>query len=106
MMKELYTINANDKQLRLIYSKREAGLFEYHSSDKAMYAFTHEQTEKAFLLAVSKEADNLYELNIASTENFSMFDGWKSATALLHRQLDIFMPIIQKFMEYALTNQI
>ena len=47
----------------------------------------------------------MFSLNIASTEDYGVFD-LNNAEELLNRQLLIFMPIIQKFIIDALTDTI
>lgn len=103
-MDELYNISVNNKRLCIVYNKSIGGLFRNYSSDKLMYNYIRTHTKEALQLAIHKESDELYVLNIASTQDFGFIE-WKYSQDILHRQLDIFMPIIQMFMEYALTNK-
>ena len=97
-MKEISTITANGKQLRVIYSKQEQGLHLSFSSDERIREYIFRNTEEAFCESVTVDDEGTYWLNIASTEDFGAFE-WKSMPELLDKQLSIFMPIIQKFIE-------
>lgn len=103
MINPLYTITVKDIQLQVIYDKREMGLYRFFSADSRMYDYVQNSIDKAFYDAVYKVSPTEYCLNIASVEDFSTLD-LKNERAFLEGQLTIFMPIIQRFMVYALTG--
>lgn len=92
-------------RLVIIYDKQQFGLFSFFSSDKRVGDYIFNNTESAFYEAIKEHSPGIYVLNIASVENFGAFD-WKNAKDLLNKQLQIFMPIIQKFMADALTDSL
>jgi len=99
----MYEIVAGKKKLSVIYNKMYGGLHMFFSADSRMYDYIHNHTEEAFYDAIVDIENGEYVLNIASTMNFGAFE-WKSEKMLLESQLNIFMPIIQKFMFDALTD--
>jgi len=52
-MEELPTITANGKQLRVIYSKQEQGLYLSFSSDEKIREYILRNTEEAFCESVT-----------------------------------------------------
>lgn len=90
-------------RLLLIYDKQSEGLHQLFTSDVEMGDYILQDTEKAFYSAIKMQNEYVFSLNTASTENFGAFN-WKDAKDLLSKQLQIFMPIIQKFMADALTD--
>ena len=102
-MEILYSIKAGNASLNIIYDKMEYGLYSLFSSDERMEKYICENVETAFYDSICKQEDETFLLNIASTEDFSFFE-WKHAKNLLQRQLGMFMPVIEKFMEDALTG--
>lgn len=104
-MEEVATITSNGKQLNVIYSKMKYGLYTFFSSDEGLAEYITREPEKAFLEAVSEDDEGICWLNIASTENFGYFEHWSGMSTLLNRQLTAFMPVVQKFIEYAATGQ-
>ena len=101
----IYEISTGKYKLIVIYNKLQGGLYSCFSSDKRMYEYIQNNLEEAFADTIRYEGDNSFILNVASTENFGYFD-WKNAKDILDRQLHIFMPIIQKFMVDALTDNL
>ena len=87
----------------LIYDKMQYGLHQKFMSDAYVAKYINSYTEEAFKEAVRPYKPYIYVLNIASVENFGAFS-WDKAGDLLHKQLTIYMPIIQKFMVDALTD--
>lgn len=92
-------------RLLLLYDKRGNGLHNFFSSDERVANYIKRDIDAAFYDAIKGYSDYVYVLNIASVENFGAFE-WKNAKDILDRQLRIFMPIIQKFMVDALTDNI
>ena len=92
-------------QLHIIYDKEKMGLYQLISSNSRMNDYVHNSTEKALYDAVYEVSPNEYCLNIASTENFNYLD-LEYEAAFLESQLEIFMPLVQKFMVYALTGKL
>lgn len=99
----MYEISTGKYKLIVIYNKLQGGLYSFFSSDKRMYEYIQNNLEEAFVDAIRYKGESTFILNVASTENFGAFD-WKNAEDILDRQLNLFMPIIQKFMVSALTE--
>ncbi len=102
---ELFNVCAGQYRLLVYYDKMEDGLYQYFSSDGRMKEYVHSKTSEAFVIAVQYYCDDTFILNIASTENLGAFE-WKNEKDFLNRQLTIFMPVIQKFMLDATTDQL
>lgn len=92
-------------RLVLIYDKRKEGLHSLFPADKDIAEFISNHIEEAFKKAITEYEPYIYVLNIASVENFGAFT-WEKAGDLLNKQLNIFMPIIQKFIVVAMTDTI
>lgn len=105
MTEIIFTVEVKDKKLRVIYSKQEYGLYSFFSSDDRIKDYILNHIEEAFFDAVALEEDGVYSINIASVSDFGAFE-WKNAPELLHKQLSIFMPVIQKFVEDVVTEKI
>ena len=104
-MENICTLKIGEYQLSIIYNKLEYGLYTFFSSDKRMKSYVENHLEQAFQDALNYEGNNTFILNIASIQNFGMFE-WKGMKNLLNAQLSIFMPIIQKFIEEAITQNL
>ena len=104
-MEEVATITSAGKQLKVIYSKMEQGLYLSFSSDERLADYILREPELAFCEAVIIDEKGIYWLNIASTEDFGYFD-WKGMPDLLERQLVAFTPIIQKFIKNATAGKL
>lgn len=105
-IKEIASICIGDKKLNVIYDKMEDSLSKYFKTDEEMKNYIDSNTDKVYSHFVAKSTNGIYVLNIASTENFGHFDSWKGMNTLLDMQLSIFMPIIQKFILYAHTDNL
>jgi hypothetical protein len=105
MTEIIFTVEIKDKKLHVIYNKQRYGLHSFFSSEERVERYILNHLEDALLEAVSLQEDGSYCINIASVENFGAFE-WKCAGDILHRQLSIYMPIIQKFVEDVVTEKI
>lgn len=98
-MENLIQINYLGKILNIFYDKMEEGLHKEFSSDMEIKTFIKNNINIAWKKSVVKR-DNHYFLNIASVEDFGNFefkgDPW--STQLLEKQLDIYKPLIRKFL--------
>ena len=61
-MEELSTITANGKQIRVIYSKQEQGLYLSFSSDEKIREYILRNTEEAFCESVTVDDEGTYWL--------------------------------------------
>lgn len=88
--------------LRIIYDVNKPHLTSSFSkySKENIQEYILQHTEEAFLSAIEKIDEDCYELNIAS--NFHFYGA--AGDDVYKRMLEIFMPIIQKFMVEALTG--
>lgn len=102
---EITVITVKDRQLKIIYSKVEEGLYRSFSSDDKLAEYIFKNPEVAFCEAITVNEDGIYLLNIASTENLGAFE-WEQMPELLDRQLKTFTPIVNNFIKYVLTNQL
>lgn len=89
----------------VFYDQLEYGLFRKFSSDKEIREYVKNNLEDAFANAVFKKKDAPYFLNIASVQCFGSFE-WEGSEPLLHKLLNIYTPIIQKFIADALCNSL
>lgn len=89
----------------VFYDKSKYGLHQLCSSDFKLSEYIQKNLRSAFKDAIVPYKDGIFLLNIASTENLGAFD-WKHAKDILDKQLQIFMPIIHKFMVDALTDSL
>ena len=105
MIEPICTIEVKGKKLHVFYNKQYRGLYSFFSSDGRVEEYINNNIENAFFEAINTEEDGTYSLNIASILNFGAFE-WKNAGDILHRQLNIFMPIIQKFVEEAVAERL
>ncbi len=90
--------------LNIIYDKNK-----YHLSSNFKYSwegtlkdYIYDHTEEAFLSAIEKTGDRLYELNVASKLDFHSYPG----DSVYANMVNCFIPIIQKFMVDALTDSL
>lgn len=90
-------IEVKDKVLIVFWSQSSYGLWSQFTSDKEVNNFIQTNTNEAFKNALIKK-DSRYYLNIVTVEKLGAFE-WKEGwiTSLLKRQLNIYMPIIKKF---------
>lgn len=105
MTENICTIEVKDKKLRIMYNKQQYGLHTIFSSDERIKEYILNHLEDAFFDAVRLEEDGTYYLNIASAADFGAFE-WEKNEVLLKQQLDIFTPIIQLFVIYAMTKRL
>lgn len=89
-------IVVKDKTLIVFYDKLEYGLFAKFEKDKDVESFIHNHLDSAFKEAVFKKENAPYFLNIASTEHLGAFH-WKDNDGHLNYMMNIYMPVIQKF---------
>lgn len=92
-------IKVGDNTLIVYYAQMCGGLYnKFSSSDGSIENFINNHLEMAFDFAVQRSGENVYRLNITSSDRFSNFK-WSEAWAkdLLAEQLRIYFPIIQKF---------
>lgn len=101
----LWEVKVKDKTLKVVYDKRISGLHEYFSSDKRIREYIHNNTEEALYTAINCLENNNFILNIASTMDFGAFS-WKNNRVLLCDQLECFYPIINKFIELTITEEL
>lgn len=106
MDEEIARICINSKKLVIIYDKMGNCLSSCFKTDKEMLDYINNNIDEAFKHSIEKKSDELFILNIASTENFGAFPNWKGMENLLNQQLSIFMPIIQKFIFYVNTGHL
>lgn len=94
------------RNMRLVitYDKQQQGLHHFFSTDEEIRDFIANDPKRAFSQAVCAHSSDILVLNIASTENYGAFE-WEQMPGLLEKQLSIFMPVVQKFIEYAATGQ-
>lgn len=94
------------RNMRLVitYDKQRQGLHRF-STDEEIRDFIANDPKVAFSQAICVHSSDILVLNIASTENYGAFE-WEQMPELLEKQLPIFMPLIQKFIEYALLEQL
>lgn len=99
-------VTINGKNLIIVFEKniKYPGLYLYgYNSDEEIRTVIKENLDKAYKTAVQKIDDNNFLLNIVSKENYCNFphtfnnDEKGLPHDLLIRQLDIYMPIIRKF---------
>ena len=95
------------RNMRLVitYDKQRQGLHHFFSTDEEIRDFIANNPKVAFSQAICVHSSDILVLNIASTENYGAFE-WEQRPELLEKQLSIFMPLIQKFIEYALLEQL
>lgn len=88
----IFQINVGKYRLAITYGNDEDRIIRKYSDENGI---------------VRKYKGNIYTLNIQDEEPHANFD-WKSKWAknLINKQLSIFMPIIQKFMVDALTDNL
>lgn len=100
-------IIVNGKSLIIVFAKNKLYQGFYNSgfmSDEEVRKVIKEKTDWAYNAAIQKIDDDNYLLNIVPVENFGACPvtfnfGEKGFTHdILIRQLDIYMPIIRKFM--------
>ena len=93
-------LNLNDELITLdiICSWEKEGLWQYFSSNEEMHKFITEDTIKASQLAMHKQGEKHYILNIESaTKDFYCgYFGVEGKQRL--KMLEIFMPVIKKFL--------
>ena len=106
MDSEIARICINNKKLVIVYDKEENSFSDFFKIDEEMQDYIINDIDEAFNHSIEKKSDELFILNIASTEDFGNFDDWKGMQSLLNRQLSIFMPIIQKFILYVNTGNL
>lgn len=102
----LYRVEAGGYILYVIYDKLLWGLYRCFSSDERVGDYVYEYTEDAFSEAIRIYDANSFVLNIASVLDFGAFVDNIPDKSIIDSQLNIFMPIIQKFMVDALTGSL
>ena len=105
MTELISTIKIGNKELNVIYNKQEYGLYNLYSSDDGIKTYITDYPEEALFNAINIGSDGTYVINIASVADFGAFE-WKDNYTLLHRQLEIYMPIIQAFIEKVTTGKL
>lgn len=98
-------VTVKDKTLVVFYDQLEYGLFSKFSSDNEVKNYITNNLEEAFDNAVFKKKNAPYFLNIASVEKLGVFK-WEGSKLHLNKMLDIYMPIIQKFIADTLSNSL
>lgn len=96
-------VTVKDKTLVVFYDQLEYGLFSRFYSDNEVKEYIDSNLKEAFSNAVFKKKNTPYFLNIASVERLGAFE-WRNNGKHLNRMLNIYMPIIQKFIEDATTD--
>lgn len=96
-------IEVANKTLVLFYDKSQF-YFSVSDNDEKTAECIKTNTDEVFKYTIKNEED-IYYLNIASSEDYGNFD-WHGEWAknLLNKQLSTFMPIIQKFIADAITD--
>ena len=86
-------------ELIIIYDKLKPSLSDNFDSDDNMTQYIKNNISDAFVSALKKYKDNTYILNVASTKNYGHIteDNYKR-NVIIQKQLNIFSPIISKFM--------
>lgn len=102
----LYRVKAKDVTLYIIYDKGKWGLHVIFDDDENILDYVFKNTKEAFDKALLKQDEHSYILNIASTEDFGAFENGIPDKSILNYQIKSFMPIIQKFMVDALTDNL
>lgn len=103
----LVRVEVNNKVLSIIYDKGKEGL-HYMKSDDEVKQNILLYTNEIFNYAVTRLDDKSYILNIASTEDYGDFD-WEGdpwSNSLLRKQINIYKPLIQKFIIDAMNNSL
>lgn len=90
-------IEVRGKILIVVYNKCLPGLYKSDTSDEEIRDYIRNNTEEAFSTAVQKHKDGYYILNIASVDNLGSLRWTPFAKNLLNGQLEIYHPLIQKF---------
>ena len=101
-------------RLVLVWDSKYGGLQDsnkYCSSEKTSDDMIRDDilhnTEECFYKAVKKFADYVYVLNISSASDIIVFNlNSKHSKELINQQITTFLPIIQKFIVDALTDDL
>lgn len=106
----LAKIDINGRTLYIIYNKMIEGLHSLGEvlPDNEVCVFIKDNIDIAYDYAINKNDEGSFVLNIASYENFGEFDwdGDPWSDSLLKRQLEIYKPLIQKFMIDAMNGSL
>ena len=106
----IYQINIGVYRLAIVYGGEGwSGFNSYDlfSTDDELKDHITEHIVEVFRTVIHKYRGHIYVLNVCDNHRYPAFD-WKGewARALIDKQLSIFMPIIQKFMVDALTDNL
>lgn len=85
-------------------NKKLSGLYEYNfKDDLELEAFIKEHTEEAIKLAVDRDGNGDYLLNIQSMKDHpAMTD--EGAKQFAERQMETYIPIIKYFLQYGFND--
>ena len=100
----LCTWSTGKYTLYIVYDVNKPHLSSNFSmyNKESLKAYIDKNIDEAFISAVDKIGDNCYQVNIASAVHYHGAAG----VDVYSKMLEIFMPIIQKFMLDAITDNL
>lgn len=93
-------------RLILVYTGQEYSLASHFESDEVMQDFINKNIDNLFRKIIKKHDDYIYTLNVITVTELNDYHNRFILKPYIQHALDVFMPIIQKFMVDALTDNL